>query len=212
MPSASARDILITQAEFPDPSSGYFRVDAGVRTPPTTASDSPTAYSPAECKKLVRPGSESFGVDQAQIIQRENSDQSSPGAQYIASVEKSTDSVFSGGIEKLLAKCRTVTMDRTITFSTAISIKTHVTYTITTIDIGGVDGSHVALDIASTFSDPDDPGKAPSKGDWHFLIGLDRGMTFLVSYLSDSETTSASADAKLATLFNKQRQKIRSAA
>jgi hypothetical protein len=78
--------------------------------------------------------------------------------------------------------------------------------TLTALDIPGVDGERQGMTVSeSQFSST---GTSSTSPDEYRLLGVLRGVTFVVSASGGSNSSAAEVDRDLATLFNNQRRRI----
>lgn len=217
-PNASAQELLIAQSDFPHLDGADFSTSGASTDSSTGSSDGSDSSTPKvtadnpECEKLMQASDNSdsdSSVDQHSAeLTSTGDDTSSLGEKtYAAEVKKTIDPDFTTNFDTIMSKCS----------SFGITMKTDYTdvkgdVTMTRLMVDGVDGSYNGVEMKMTMHADDGSSDITIHGTMRILMAVSRSVSYDVTYQEMSSESapdiSSSVNGDLASMLNKQRQRI----
>jgi hypothetical protein len=205
-PAASAKELLVTQADFPTLSGGEFDTSG----PDTDTSSSDVTSDNPKCKDLIDGGkSDDPSVDQrsAELDAEDSSSSGLNSQNYTVEVKKTIDPDYTTNFDKILSSCNSFSIKMN---TDHVEIQGDVT--MKPLTVGGVDGDYKGVEMDMTMRPADSSSDVTINAKMHILLAVDRSVSYSATYQTLTSEGSAEigsdVDGDLASLLNKQRQKI----
>jgi len=210
-PTAAAKELLLTQADFPHLDGGDFTLNDPNTDSSTDSDTSHMVSDNPECQTLINADKgDDSSVDQQSADLDADSSGGSSGLDdrtYSAEVKKTIDPDYTTNFDHILSSCGSFSISMT---SYDVKIKGDVT--MKRLKVDGVDGDYNGVEMDMTMRPDDSSSDMTINAKMYMLLGVDRSVSYSVNFQRMTSDGSADADSdvntNLASMMNKQRQKI----
>ena len=205
-PAASAKELVLTQSDFPTLSGGDFDTDSS----DTDSSSSDIVSDNPKCQELIAGGkSDDPSVDQysAELDADDSSSSGLNSRNYTAEVKKTIDPDYTTNFDQIMSSCSSFSIKMNTD-----DVEINGDVTMKPLKVDGVDGDYKGVEMDMTMRSAESSSDIAINAKMHILLAVDRSVSYSTVYQAMTSEGSADigsdADTNLVSMLNKQRQKI----